>query len=188
MRKNKKKNNNLKRNLLLFGFLLIVISFMDIKSNKKDISLIAFNESKSYTNVNAKELINILTNKTGVVLIVDDKRDVNKIISILDNLKKDEEIYVYNASSDELVLAIENGKLNTKQEASKEYKELLNKLGSYTEEYFIDEFDTDYRKIYTPMVLFVKEGSIEYSYYISVNLEEDTLNNIYSSGFARIED
>ena len=94
---------------------------------------------------------------------------------------------MYNDSSDELILTIENGELNTKQEASKEYKELLNKLGSYTEEYFIDEFDTGYRKIYTPMVLFVKEGSIEYSYYISVNIEDDVLNNIYSTGFDKIE-
>ena len=74
MRKNKKKKDNLRRNLVLFGFLLIIVSFIDTRVDKKDISLIAINEEENYTNVNAKELLSVLDKETAVVLVIDDKR------------------------------------------------------------------------------------------------------------------
>lgn len=187
MRKNKKQKNNLKRNLLLFGFLLIIVSLIDTKNDKKDFSLLASNEKAIYTNVNAKEVINILNEDTGVLLIVDDKRDINKITNILDNLKTDENIYVYNSSKDEMILDLKEGELYKVQDSSDDYNILLKKLGNYTEEYLINGIDTGYRRINTPMVIFIKNGTIEYSYYISNIVGEETLTNIYSAGFARIE-
>ena len=71
---------------------------------------------------------------------------------------------------------------------TKDYETLLEKLGSYTEKYTLEDsdnniIDTGYKKIYTPMVMFIKNGKIIFSHYIyDSSLEDDDLKEIYSKG------
>lgn len=186
MRKNKKQNNLVKGTLLvLIGFLFILLTYVDASVNKTPSSLIAMTE-KTYTNVNSKELLSVLDG-TGVVLVVNNKTSINRIINILVPMCK-EKIYIYNAKNDELVLELKGKKVKTKQESTQEYKELLNRLGMYTENYTLKNkkgkiINTGYRKIYTPMVLFIKDGNIEFSHYIyDERILDEELSSIYKRG------
>lgn len=182
-----KKQKNIKGSLLLAGFLFIFLSYFDFNTDKSELNLIASNYNTIYTNVNAKELLDILDNKTGVVLIIDDKKDINEYINLLIDLKDNETIYVYNSSKDEIVLTYENNEIKVLQDSSKEYKKLLKSLGSYTNQYTIDyndeKIETGYLKINTPTVLYINEGNILFSYNNIENREGEELSNIIKMGF-----
>lgn len=89
---------------VIIGFFLILLFYQDMKTPKvNDLALV---NNKMLTNVNGQELLDILESKTGVVLVVNDKVDINRILDILINYKTNENIYVYNAKYDEVVLGL----------------------------------------------------------------------------------
>ena len=184
-KKNKKKSKIL-GNLLLIGSLFMFLTYFDLRIDKSSNSLITDNGKNIYTNVSASELINVLDKETGAIIIVNNKKDINRIISILLDINDNNNIFVYNAKNDEIVISKENGKLKEVQKASVQYQDLINKLGAYSEKYIIEGEDTHYYKINTPTVLFVKEGSIKYSYYINDSSDENSLANIYKFGFSML--
>ena len=182
MKKKTKKKTN-KGSLLLISFLLIFLSYFDFKTDKENITLIA-EKTSIYTNVNANELLNILDNERGIILIVDDKLQIKEYVNLLTEINNDEKIYVYNCKNDQVILTKEDNEIVLIQEQSEDYKKLVERLGFYTDVYKIDDEYTEYYKIETPMVMFIKDGTIEYSYYIAEdNLTKEDLSNIYLVGF-----
>lgn len=146
-----------------------------------------------FTNVNSAELLNILDNKKGIVLIVNDRKDINRLISLVMKININERIYVYNAKDEELVLELSNNEVVVKQSMSKNYEKLLQKLGSFTERYLIQTpsgnlVETGYFKINTPTTLFVSDGRVVFSSYIKDdNVSDDDLVNVYKKGLNLLE-
>ena len=136
-----------------------------------------------------KETLKVLEDKTGIVVFVNDRKDINKFIDLLYDKDNSVPLYVCNVKSDETILKLdEEDNVIVKQRPSKDYKNLLERLGSFTEEYYLKKEDeiieTDYKRIITPMVLFVKNGKTMFSHYISdEELTDEELLDIYSKGF-----
>lgn len=187
--KKKTKNKLNKGSLLLAVFLFIILSYFDLNADKENITLIASNENTLYTNVNAKELLDVLDNETGVVIIVNDKVLIKTYMNILTKINNEYKIYVYNCKNDEIVLTKENGEVKVVQDQSSDYKKLVDRLGYFSELYVIDEDFTNYYKISTPMVMFINNGDIKYSYSISnQSLTIEELSDIYKMGFEKIRE
>ena len=178
-----------KGNLLIVGFLFAFLFFLDLKAEKKDNEeLLAYNKDSIYEKIDGKELLQILKKETGVVVVVNQRQDINSIINDLIDLKKEEKLYVYNSKSDELILEIKNEKIAVKKESSGVYKKIIEQIGSYSDNYVIkmqegDMIETEYKTINTPSILFINKGKILYSF--SPNLEEnnDYIIDIYKKGF-----
>ena len=71
----------------------------------------------------------------------------------------------------------------------------MSELGSFSEVYAIkndfgEYINTGYQKIYTPLVVFVKDGNILYSLYLSQDEEisDEELKEIYLYGFKLLND
>ncbi len=194
MRKKKKKNNKyLKRSLcIVLGFFFVLLTYFDFKVDKTKNDLVTYND-QIFTNVNSAELLNILDNKKGIVLIVNDRKDINRLISLVMKININERIYVYNAKDEELVLELSNNEVVVKQSMSKNYEKLLQKLGSFTERYLIQTpsgnlVETGYFKINTPTTLFVSDGRVVFSSYIKDdNVSDDDLVNVYKKGLNLLE-
>ena len=155
---------------VIIGFFLILLFYQDMKTPKvNDLALV---NNKMLTNVNGQELLDILESKTGVVLVVNDKVDINRILDILIN---DEENVII------------------KQEPSKIYNKILDELGSYADKYYVYDswntpIDTGYLRMYTPMVMFVKEGNILFSSSIvDDSITDEDLNVLYKKGFSLLK-
>lgn len=177
---------------LLISFLLIFVGYFDSNIKKDNISLVTYTNNNIYTNLNSSDLISTLKNSTAVFLIVNTKKDINKYIDLLYKANNNEKIYLYNVKDDEIVLKLDDtGNIIIKQEASITYKELLKYIGSYAENYnLINEnklIETKYKKIYTPNVLFIKDGSILFSHYVYNEINDEDLINIYKQGFEKIK-
>lgn len=173
---------------ILIGFFFVLITLMDLnKSNEND--LIVHND-KIITNVTPGELLDILDSKTAIVIITHDKVDSNRIVNILLDLKVKDNFYICNVKNDELILEFSSDEeeVLVSQHSTKDYEKLLDKLGSYTEKYTLSDsnnniVDTGYKKIYTPMVMFIKEGNIMFSHYIyDDSIEDEDLKDVYSKG------
>ncbi len=194
MRKKKKKNNKyLKRSLcIVLGFFFVLLSYFDFKVDKTKNDLVTYND-EIFTNVNSAELLDILDNKKGIVLIVNDRKDINRLISLVMKININGRIYVYNAKDEELVLDLSNNEVVVKQNMSKNYEKLLQKLGSFTERYLIQTpsgnlVETGYFKINTPTTLFVSDGRVVFSSYIKDdNVSDDDLVNVYKKGLNLLE-
>lgn len=190
-----------KNNIIKGGLLLIIASFLIFLTYEENIQdrdkeLLSFIEStdKIFEYVNVKDIIKILDNNNGVILFINDRKDINKFLDLLYDKEKDIPIYVCNVKNDEIVLGLDQSKnVIVKQRASLNYKKLIERLGSYTENYFIkdenDVIETDYKRIITPMAMFVKNGNILFSHYIidEEELTDDELLDIYSKGFELVE-
>lgn len=194
MRKKKKKNNKyLKRSLcIVLGFFFVLLSYFDFKVDKTKNDLVTYND-EIFTNVNSAELLDILDNKKGIVLIVNDRKDINRLISLVMKININERIYLYNAKDEELVLELSNNEVVVKQNMSKNYEKLLQKLGSFTERYLIQTpsgnlVETGYFKINTPTTLFVSDERVVFSSYIKDdNVSDDDLVNVYKKGLNLLE-
>ena len=94
MRKKKKKNNKyLKRSLcIVLGFFFVLLSYFDFKVDKTKNDLVTYND-EIFTNVNSAELLDILDNKKGIVLIVNDRKDINRLISLVMKININGRIY-----------------------------------------------------------------------------------------------
>lgn len=196
-----RKFKKLKSNMMKGSLLFIVASFLifltyEETMQDRDNYLYALTDNKNsiFEKVSVKEVTNILNNNTGVVLFVNDKKDINSFLDLLYDKEDNTNIYVCNVKNDEIVLELDdNNNPIVKQRASKDYKLLLDRLGSYNETYYLttseDIIETDYKRIVTPMVLFVKNGNIMFSHYVieEENLTSEELLDIYSQGFELIK-
>lgn len=181
--------------MFIVASFLIFLTYEETMQDRGNYLYALTDDTKSlFEKVSVKEVVNVLDNYTGVVLFVNDRKDINEFLSLLYDEETEASIYVCNVKNDEVVLELsDNNNVVVKQRASKDYKLLLDRLGSYTETYFLntneDIIETDYKRIVTPMVLFVKNGNILFSHYIieEENLTNDELLEIYSQGFELIK-
>ena len=198
MRKTKKKKQNkliIGSLCILTGLLLFMLTYLDSQIDKENIELISYNENTVFTNVENNELLKILNEKTGAVLFINSRENINKLINILHSLNNKEKLYVYNVKNEELILELnEQNQIEKKQESTTFYKLLIDKLGAYSDKYLLktdkgEIIDTKERKIYTPLVLFIKNGKILYSHYISgEEKNEEELIEIYKKGYEIISE
>lgn len=196
MRKRKNKKNKLIKESLsiLLGFLFVFLTYLDINIDKSENNLITYNNNnKLFNYIDASELLNVLDKEKGVIVVVNDRKDINRLINILLTLNVNENIYVYNSREDEIILELTEKEIIVKQKPSKEYEKLLNKLGSFTDRYLVSTpsgnyIETEYYKIYTPMVLFVNKGEIVFSNYIHDDkVTDEELKTIYKKGINLLE-
>lgn len=195
MRKRKNKKNKLIKGSLsiLLGFLFVFLTYLDINIDKSENNLITYNNNKLFNYIDASELLNVLDKEKGVIVVVNDRKDINRLINILLTLNVNENIYVYNSREDEIILELTEKEIIVKQKPSKEYEKLLNKLGSFTDKYLVSTpsgnyIETEYYKIYTPMVLFVNKGEIVFSNYIHDDkVTDEELKTIYKKGINLLE-
>lgn len=195
MRKRKNKKNKLINGSLsiLLGFLFVFLTYLDINIDKSENNLITYNNNKLFNYIDASELLNVLDKEKGVIVVVNDRKDINRLINILLTLNVNENIYVYNSREDEIILELTEKEIIVKQKPSKEYEKLLNKLGSFTDRYLVSTpsgnyIETEYYKIYTPMVLFVNKGEIVFSNYIHDDkVTDEELKTIYKKGINLLE-
>ena len=178
--------------LLLIGFLLTFLSLVELSSDKEN-NLIATTDNSLYKEIDASTLLSVLERNTGVILIINDRKDINRFMNILLDINVFNDLYLYNSKNDEIVLAEESGEITVKQSPTNDYEKLLNNLGSYTESYLIEDneviYETSYKVIPTPIVLFVKNGKIVFSYYLSSNeITDEQLKETYTIGFNKIND
>lgn len=194
MRKRKNKKNKLIKGSLsiLLGFLFVFLTYLDINIDKSENNLITYN-NKLFNYIDASELLNVLDKEKGVIVVVNDRKDINRLINILLTLNVNENIYVYNSREDEIILELTEKEIIVKQKPSKEYEKLLNKLESFTDRYLVSTpsgnyIETEYYKIYTPMVLFVNKGEIVFSNYIHDDkVTDEELKTIYKKGINLLE-
>ena len=144
------------------------------------------------------EIIDIIKSDTGVIYfgypeclkcrnVVDVLLDVSGSTSV-------DTIYYLNVKDIRDRLSIdENNNITTEVEATEEYKELLEVLDSILDDYIIkdkdgNDIDTGEKRLYAPLVVFVKNGKIVGSHegtvptHIEGNLsteEREELYNIY---------
>jgi len=177
---------------VLTGFFLIFIAYYERKIDRSPLIATNIEENNNlvYKELNRDNLIGTLKSETGVVLFVSSRSDLNRFINLLYDLKGDYTIYVYSLKNDELVLSITDGdKIDVKQKQSKLYGQLVDYLGVYADDYVLFKEDgeivkTEYKKVYTPTVLFIKKGKPVYSYSnISDALSDEDLTLIYKEGY-----
>lgn len=189
--KKKFKNNIVKGSLLLIAasFLIFLTYKECMQERNKELVSFLNSHNNIFEYLSIKETLKVLEDKTGIVVFVNDRKDINKFIDLLYDKDNSVPLYVCNVKSDETILKLdEEDNVIVKQRPSKDYKNLLERLGSFTEEYYLKKEDeiieTDYKRIITPMVLFVKNGKTMFSHYISdEELTDEELLDIYSKGF-----
>ena len=159
--------------------------------------------------VNAKETLDILQNKTGVIYIGFPSCPwCRNIVPVLLNAASSTGVARINYLDatnlrDQLALN-ENNEVIVKKEGATGYQELLKELDEILDEYILTTEDgkkiaTGEKRIYVPLVIFVQSGKIV-SYhvdtvesqkdpYIKLNNEQtEELFNIYVDGILKMQD
>lgn len=125
---------------------------------------------------NYKEIINIISSKTGVIYFgfPDCPWCRNAVEVLLDSAKFNgvEEIYYLNIKDIRDSYKVIDGVLTKTTEAGEGYYELLETLDSILEDYVVDGVNTGVKRLYAPTVVFVKNGEIVGSHVSTVELED----------------
>ena len=177
--------------------LLIIINFESIRNNDESMLLSLNSNHTSYKKI--KDKVFDILDGDAVIMFTSDKTETEKAKKLLYNVAVINDygtIYEVDLTNEELEIELVNNiDINITKEPTDFYKRLLTKLGSFSEVYAIknsrgDYVNTGYQKIYTPLVVFVKDGNILYSYYL--NSEEDItekeLKEVYLYGFKLLKD
>lgn len=151
----------------------------------------------SFSNISQNKLLDIISKDTCVVVFVDGNEDISKIkkaLYINSVNYRIKNIYFYDVANDKGKVELdESGKAKVTRQATDFYNKLINILGDFAEVYAVankygDLVNTGYKTIYTPFTIFVKNGEIKYSYYLTSNdVDLIELRDIYSKGFELIE-
>lgn len=177
--------------------LLIIINFESIRNNDESMLLSLNSNHTSYKKI--KDKVFDILDGDAVIMFTSDKTETEKAKKLLYNVAVINDygtIYEVDLTNEELEIELVNNiDINITKEPTDFYKRLLTKLGSFSEVYAIknsrgDYVNTGYQKIYTPLVVFVKDGNILYSHYL--NSEEDItekeLKEVYLYGFKLLKD
>ncbi len=150
--------------------------------------------------VSAKESVNILERKTGVLYFGFPQCPwCRNIVEVLLEAAKEtelENIYYYNALEIRDEKYLQDGKIITSKEGTKQYYKILELLGDKANVYE-GLGDTSIKRLYFPTVVFVKDGKIVDIHVSTVDSQEDPykklnkkqkeeLKNIYIKGIKKI--
>ena len=177
--------------------LLIIINFESIRNNDESMLLSLNSNHTSYKKI--KDKVFDILDGDAVIMFTSDKTETEKAKKLLYNVAVINDygtIYEVDLTNEELEIELVNNiDINITKEPTDFYKRLLTKLGSFSEVYAIknsrgDYVNTGYQKIYTPLVVFVKDGNILYSHYLNgeEDITEKELKEVYLYGFKLLKD
>lgn len=196
--KNKKLLIRISAILLLgiaFLFLIIIDPYKNMEEEK--VALL-YGEEKIFSKITKENLLKLFDNSTAVVYIGKINDEDSKIIKKVYNSAKKSlinKIYYINIEDEKSILKYENNFVVVEKEETEFYRKLLDKLGSFTETYTLyniynEPINSGYKTIYTPMVIFIKNGKVIFTHYIdNLDKTEDelkSLEDIYIEGFKKI--
>lgn len=198
--KNKKVLIRISAVLILSIAFLFLIIIDPYKKEKDDVVALLGIHDRAFSPISKDDVLELFNNKTAVLYLGKIDKEYSKILETLyksslnSNIKN---IYYLNIENEERILSYDNNtkEVIVKRESSLFYNELLNKLGSFTEIYSLyniynEPINSGYKTIYTPMVLFIKNGKVVYTHYVKdINMNDNELENlynIYTNGFKKI--
>lgn len=179
--------------IIIGAIFLAFLSFEEVQREYRiSENLLGSANNIKINEVNNSTLLQKLDKGTSIIFITNDNSKTSTIYKTLNKLVLKYNFmnaYSYNIKDEERILSLENNKVVEEKKGTKFYNQLLSKLGFFTESYTLTNkkgkvIDTGYRRIYTPFVMFLKEGEIIYSFYLSdENLTEEDLSKILTKGF-----
>lgn len=180
---------------IAFLFLIIVDPYKNIEEEK--VALLD-GEEKIFSKITKQELLKLFNNSTAVVYIGKINNEDSKVIEkVYDSARKSliDKIYYINIEDEKSILKYENDSVVVIKEETNFFKKLLDKLGSFAETYklynqYNEPINSGYKTIYTPMVIFIRNGKVIFTHYIdSLDKTDEELNlleDIYIEGFKKI--
>lgn len=157
--------------------------------------------------VDAKEALDILKNKTGIIYVGANWCPwCRNAVPVLLELAKDRNvnvIYYLNLDEEKSSFEVKDGKLVKIKEGTESYYELLEFLKSELDDYILTDngkkYDTKEKRIYMPFVIATRDGKVEATHTGTVTLnkdqnkyspltteQHDELYDIYSNMFSKI--
>lgn len=215
-KKEVENKNNFRRGLVIFvfGIILLVLFIWSTGVFSKNSDAIKFyneygnvtkiKEDNVYKYASKERVLDILDHGTGVIYFGYSTCPwCRSMVTVLNDAAKDEkveEVYYYNIKNDRDLFSInENNEIVTEKQSTAFYRELLKELDEFISPYLLKdsegkEIDTEEKRIYTPLVVFVKDGKVLFAHQATVKSHEDPkkkldekqvseLKNIYKKGF-----
>ena len=177
-------------------------------SSGKDYLKVEVPEENVIVYSSISEVLDIIKNKSGVIYFGFPtcpwcRNMVVPLLEAADSTSLDK-IYYLNMYEERDTIKYVDGEFITEKEASEGYYDLVNALSSILDDYIVKDSDgiehnTSKKRIYVPLVVFIKDGEIvdyhantvdsQVDPYIKLNDEEhDSLYNIYLNGIHKVLD
>lgn len=177
-------------------------------SSGKDYLKVEIPEENVIVYSSISEVLDIIKNKSGVIYFGFPtcpwcRNIVSPLLEAADSTSLDK-IYYLNMYEERDTIKYVDGEFITEKEASEGYYDLVNALSSILDDYIVKDSDgiehnTSKKRIYVPLVVFVKDGEIvdyhantvdsQVDPYVKLNDEEhETLYNIYLNGIHKVLD
>lgn len=205
-----------KRGIVIFvlGIILLILFVWQTGLFSKNSDAIKFyneygnvtniKEDNIYTYASKEKVLDLLDHGTGVIYFGYSTSDWCKsIVTTLEEAAKEakeDKIYYYNIKNDRDELSInENNEIVTEKHGTAFYRELLKELDDVISPYLLEDeegkkVDTEEKRIYVPLVVFVKDGKAIFAHQNTVKSHDDPkrkltkkqseeLKSIYIKGF-----
>ena len=219
-KKEEETNRNFKRGLVIFilGVILLVLFIWSTGAFSKNSDATKFyseygsvsdiKENNLYKYASKEQVLNILDHDTGVIYFgYSTCTWCKSMVSVLNDAAREAEVkeinyYDIKNDRDELVLN-ENNEIITEKQGTAFYRELLKELDDVLSPYLLKdsegkEVDKEEKRIYVPLVVFVKEGEAVFAHQNTIESqddpmkkltkkEEEELKAIYKKGFDLIK-
>ncbi len=178
-------------------------------NNQKEYPKVSIPKDNVMTYLNVEEVLDLLDKKTGVIYFGYPECPWcrNAVPVLLDAALNTglARIYYYNANQIKNIKEVnDDGNIIETQKAKKGYQELLDALDSILEEYTLTDKEgntvsTGEKRIYVPLVVFVKDGQIVAHHSATVDSQKDPyvklnatqkeeLYNIYVDNITKVTD
>ena len=177
-------------------------------SSGKDYLKVEIPEENVIVYSSISEVLDIIKNKSGVIYFGFPTCPWcrNMVVPLLEAAGSTslDKIYYLNMYEERDTIKYVDGEFITEKEASEGYYDLVNALSSILDDYIVKDSDgiehnTSKKRIYVPLVVFVKDGEIvdyhantvdsQVDPYVKLNDEEhESLYNIYLNGIHKVLD
>lgn len=177
-------------------------------SSGKDYLKVEIPEENVIVYSSISEVLDIIKNKSGVIYFGFPTCPWcrNMVVPLLEAAGSTslDKIYYLNMYEERDTIKYVDGEFITEKEASEGYYDLVNALSSILDDYIVKDSDgiehnTSKKRIYVPLVVFIKDGEIvdyhantvdsQVDPYVKLNDEEhESLYNIYLNGIHKVLD
>ena len=187
----------------VLGIATFVLTFKDLKvyeTNFQKKDLVAYNTENNFKIVNREEILSYFDEEEAVIYIGSIDEEHNVILDILSDLSRDygiNNLICYDSTKESPKLSLDTERsYKVDREPTSFYYDMLDKVGFFALDYDVintrnEAIKTDYKIIVNPTVFFVKNGKINFSYFIeNLKLSDKELNDvkdIYVQGFENIK-
>lgn len=199
-KKEENSNNNFKRGLVIFilGLILLILFIWSTGTFSTNSDAIKFyneygsvsdiKEDNLYKYASKEQVLNILDHDTGVIYFgYTTCTWCKSMVSVLNDAAEEanvKEIYYYDIQNDRDELSLnENNEIITEKQGTAFYRELLKELDDVISPYLLKdsegkEVDTEEKRIYVPLVVFVKDGNPVFAHQNTVQSQDDPMKNL----------